>query len=158
MSSKVGPEWANSLTRVRIFMKKYEIRNAMAATAAFSKKVPVAATALTTFYFFDPSNVLSPLWAPKGGQARGEFAFSLGTSEKSPPDVKKKKNENVTISLILSTFRSHFGARASNRKANRRSNRRSLAVAAVGRPERSKWGGQTITFSNENDFFENLAD
>ena len=139
-------------------MKKYEILNAMAATATFSKKVPVAAMALTTFYFFDPSNVLSPLWAPKGGQAGGEFAFSLGRSENSPPEVKNMKNENVTISLILSTFRSHFGARASNRKANRRSNRRSLAVAAVGRPERSTWGGQTITFSKENHLFENLAD
>ena len=111
-------------------MKKYEILNAMAATAFFSKKVPVAAMALTTFYFFDPSNVLSPLWAPKGGQAGGEFAFSLGTSENSPPEVKNMKNENVTISLILSTFRSHFGAQASIWKANRRSNRRSLAVAA----------------------------
>ena len=65
MSSKVGPEWANSLTRVRILMKKYEILNAMAATAAFSKKEPVAATALTAFYFFDPSSVLSPIWTPK---------------------------------------------------------------------------------------------
>ena len=111
-------------------MKKYEILNAMAATATFSKKVPVAATALTTFYFFDPSNVLSPLWAPKGGQARGEFAFSLGTSEHSPPELKKLKNANVNITKVLGPFRSHFGARASNRKANHRSNRMSLAVAA----------------------------
>ena len=110
------------------------------------------------FLFFDPSNVLSPLWAPKGGQAGGEFAFSLGTSENSPPEVKNMKNENVTISLILSTFRSHFGAQASIWKANRRSNRRSLAVAAAGRPERSTWGGQTITFSKENHLSENLAD
>ena len=111
-------------------MKKYEILNAMAATAAFSKEVPVAATALTTFDFFDTSNVLSLLWAPKGGQARGEFAFSLGTSEHSPPEVKKRKNANVNITKVLGPFRSHFGARALNRKANHRSNRMSLAVAA----------------------------
>ena len=134
-------------------MKKYEILNAMAATATFSKKVPVAAMALTTFYFFDPSNVLSPLWAPKGGQAGGEFAFSLGTSENSPPEVKNEKNENVTISLILSTFRSHFGARASNRKANRRSNRMSLAVAAgkvAWRPPRG--GSNDHFFKGESPF------
>ena len=112
-------------------MKKYEILNAMAATATFSKKVPVAATALTTFYFFDPSNVLSPLWAPKGGQARSEFAFSLGMSEHSPPEVKKRKNANVNITKVLGPFRSHFGARASNRKANRRAVGRSLAATAV---------------------------
>ena len=47
-------------------MKKYEILNAMAATATFSKKVPVAAMALTTFYFFDPSNVLSHFGPPRG--------------------------------------------------------------------------------------------
>ena len=111
-------------------MKKYEILNAMAATATFSKKVPVAAMALTTFYFFDPSNVLSPLWAPKGGQARGEFAFSLGTSENSPPEVTKLNNTNVNITNVLRPFMSHLGARASNRKANHRSNRMSLAVAA----------------------------
>ena len=139
-------------------MKKYEILNAMAATATFSKKVPVAAMALTTFYFFDPSNVLSPLWAPKGGQAGGEFAFSLGTSENSPPEVKNKKNENVTISLVLSTFRSHFGAQASIWKANRRSNRRSLAVAAAGSCEEHTWGGQMITFSNENHLLKKLVD
>ena len=111
-------------------MKKYEILNAMAATATFSKKVPVAAMALTTFYFFDPSNVLSPLWAPKGGQAGGEFAFSLGTSENSPPEVKKLKNTNVNISKVLGPFRSHFCAATSNGKANCRSNQRSLSVAA----------------------------
>ena len=99
-----------------------------------------------------------PTLDPQGGQARGEFAFSLGTSENSPPVVKKLKNTNVNITKVLGPFRSHFGARASNRKANRRSNRMSLAVAAVGRPERSTWGGQTITFSKENHLFENLAD
>ena len=89
---------------------------------------------------------------------RGEYATGRGNEQHSPPEVKKHKNVDVDISKVLGTFRSHFGARASNRKANRRSNRMSLALAAVGRPERSTWGGQTITFSKENHLFENLAD
>ena len=62
---------------------------------------------------------------------RGEFAPGRGNEQHSRPEVKKHKNENVNISKVLRTFRSHFGARASNRKANRRAVGRSLAAAAV---------------------------
>ena len=46
-------------------MKKHQILNAAGDQQLFSKKVPVAATALTLFQKVNPSNVLSPILTPK---------------------------------------------------------------------------------------------
>ena len=91
-------------------------------------------------------------------QARGEFAFSLGTSENSLPDINKRTNANVDIAKVLGPFRSHFGAQASNRKANRRANQRSHAATAVIGGVPIELGGQMIRNVNKNHLFENRVD
>ena len=86
------------------------------------------------------------------------MAFSLGTCETSPPDLKKHKNANVNISKVLGTFRSHLGAQASNRKANRRAVGRSLAAFAVGAVLLFDFGGHMIILSHDIHFFDNSTD
>ena len=59
--------------------------------------VPVAAMALTLFYLFNPSNVLSPFWTPKLIFREVNFQYYWGRVKSH---LRRKKSEKTQMSLF----------------------------------------------------------
>jgi len=95
------------------------------------EKVAVVATALTLFYFCNPSNVLRPIPSLKLIFREVNLHSRWGRLKSHLPRSKKWKTQMWVFPLVLGTFRSHFDESPSNRKAFRRADRRSLAATAV---------------------------
>ena len=91
--SEVGPEWSLSWTRRWRLMKKYENSIISWDQRTNRKKVPVAATALTLFHFFNPSNVLSPFWTPKLIFCEVNFQYYWGRVKSHLRRKKMKKRK-----------------------------------------------------------------
>ena len=67
--------------------------------------VPVAAMALTCFNFFNPSNVLSPIWTPKLIFREVNLQYYWGRMKIHIPRSKNRK----TQMLVLLRFWEHSG-------------------------------------------------
>ena len=122
------------------------------------EKVAVAPTALTFFYFCNPSNVLRPIPSLKLIFLEVNLHSRWGRLKSHLPRSKKWKTQMWVFPLVLGTFRSHFDESASNRKANRRADRRSLAAIAVRVVSRFDLGGQMVIFWDAVHLFKNTPD
>ena len=122
------------------------------------EKVAVVATALTLFYFCNPSNVLRPISPLKLIFREVNLHSRWGRLKSHLPRSKKWKTQMWVFPLVLGTFRSHFDESASNRKAFRRADRRSLAATAVRVVYRFDFGGQIVIFWDAVHLFKNTTD
>ena len=122
------------------------------------EKVPVAAMALTLFYFCNPSNVLGPFATLRLTFREVNLQYYGGRVKIHLPRKKKRNNVDVNFPLVLDTFRSHFCEPRSNWKGDRRANRRSRAVAAGKGGVRFELEGQMSTFWEKNHCFKKRVD
>ena len=121
------------------------------------EKGAVAATALSVFYFCNPSSVLAS-FASKPPFEGPEFAIFCETFETSPLDTKTARKKTFSVfefqqnsGPTLASQRQigrEIVDRIDDRKKKNICDRRKTGV-------RYKWGGQTIIFSNKKHLFEN---
>ena len=122
------------------------------------KKVPVAATAWTLFYFCNPSNVLSPLWTPKLIFREVNSQYYWGPVKSH---LQRKKTGKSQLSLFHwfwthspphLRFRGQIGRRIVERIEGRMLWLQKSSYALI------KGGGEMITFSKENHLLKKRVD